>query len=144
MKDRSDDPSHHERTTTELHLATDLPERQHQRLCNSSMGSPWRIDPTTHRTMSELPRSYTSLLTCQNDNIGVSAIAQWDHHEGSIRRPIALWANATSRYWPARTTTSASLSASRRRCLAWTGLCRPSSPRDIPPRKHGIPRDCNA
>ena len=112
MKDRSDNPSHHERTllprsyislhhegsiwrpitpwanalTTELHLTP-----------------PWRIDLTTHHTMSErsyhgaisrstmkdrsddpshhertlLPRSYISL-----------------HHEGSIRRPIAPWVNA--------------------------------------------------
>ena len=70
---------------------------------NSSIGPPWGIDPTTHRTMSEhsyhgatshstmkdrsddpshhertlLPRSYVSL-----------------HHEGSIRRPITPWANA--------------------------------------------------
>ena len=108
MKDRPDDPSHHERTllprsyisirrpiapwanalTTELHLAP-----------------PWRIDPMTHFTMSErsyhgatsrstmkdrpddpshheqtlLPRSYISL-----------------HHEGSTRWPISPWANAVT------------------------------------------------
>ena len=48
MKDRSDDPLHHERTL--------------------------------------LPRSYISLPERE--------IAQWVHHEGSIRRPIAPWANA--------------------------------------------------
>ena len=85
MKDRSDDPSHHERTllpqsyisllamrntsmgpppegsirqpitpwanalTTELHLAP----------CNGS--TPWRIDPMTHRAMSE--RSYHGAIS---------------------------------------------------------------------------------
>ena len=74
---------------------------------NSWMVSHWRIDPTIHRTMCErsyhgatprsttmsdwsddpshheqtpLPRSYISL----------------PHHEGSIRRPIAPWANAVT------------------------------------------------
>ena len=49
MKDRSDDPSHHERTL--------------------------------------LPRSYISLLGTRNSSMGPP-------HEGSIRRPIAPWANA--------------------------------------------------
>ena len=89
MKDRSDDPSHHERRnalTTELHL-----------------DPPWRIDPMTHRTMSE--RSYhgaTSLSTMKDRSddpshhertlLPRSYISL--HHEGSIRRPIAPWANA--------------------------------------------------
>ena len=68
MKDRSDDPSYHERTL--------LP-----RSYISLLGSPWRIDPTTHRTMSE--RSYHGATS-----------RSWVHHEGSIRRPIAPWANA--------------------------------------------------
>ena len=62
MKDRSDDPSHHERTL--------LPQ--------SHISLPWRIDPTTHRTMSE--RSYHGATSRS--------------HEGSIRRPIAPRANA--------------------------------------------------
>ena len=86
MKDRSDDPSHHERTlwprsyislhegsirrpiapwanalATELHLA------------------PWRIDPTTHSTMSE-----------RSDH-GATSRSMKDRR---IRRPIAPWANA--------------------------------------------------
>ena len=65
MKGRSDDPSHHERTF--------LPGSY------ISMGPPWRVDPTTHRTMNE--RSYHG------------ATSQWVHHEGSIRRPIAPWTN---------------------------------------------------
>ena len=46
MKDRSDDPSHHERPL--------LPRRYIS--LHSSMSRPWRIDPTTHRTTSD--RSY--------------------------------------------------------------------------------------
>ena len=85
--------------------------------------TPWRIDLTTHRTMSKrtyhratshslerevaqwvhpkkdrsddpshrertlLPRSYISLLGTRNSSMGPP-------HEGSIRRPIAPWANA--------------------------------------------------
>ena len=66
MKDRSDDPSHHERTL--------LPRSY------ISLPTPWRIDPTTHRTMSE--RSYRG------------ATSRSPPHEGSIWRPIAPWANA--------------------------------------------------
>ena len=71
----------------------------------SSMGPPWRIDPTTHRTMSE--RSYHGitewmryLWVCDDGLVagghlsdGEQDIAQWVDHEGSIRRPIAPWAN---------------------------------------------------
>ena len=110
MKDRSDDPSHHERMllpqsyislhhegsirrpiapwtnalTTELHLA------------------PWRIDPTTHRTMNEC--SYhraTSRSTMKDRSNDPSHHERMllpqsyiSLHEGSIRRPIAPWANA--------------------------------------------------
>ena len=42
--------------TTELHLATLAGTR------NSSVGPPWRIDLTTHRTMSE--RSYHGATSC--------------------------------------------------------------------------------
>ena len=66
MKDRSDDPSHHERPL--------LPQSY------ISLPTPWRIDPTTHRTMSEC--SYHG------------ATSRSPTHEGSIRRPIAPWANA--------------------------------------------------
>ena len=66
--------------TTELHLAPLDGTR------NSSMGPPWRIDPTTHRTMSE--RSYHGATShSYNSSMGPP-------HEGSIRRPIAPWANA--------------------------------------------------
>ena len=54
---------------------------------NSSMGLPWRIDPTTHHTMSE--RSYHEATSHSLER----EIAQWVYHEGSIRRPIAPWAN---------------------------------------------------
>ena len=46
---------------------------------NSSMGSPWRIDPTTHHTMSK--RSTSELRPAPR-------------HEGSIRQPIAPWSIA--------------------------------------------------
>ena len=86
MKDRSDDPSHHEQTllpqSSWVHPMKDRSDdpshHEWTLLPQSSMGPPWRIDPTTHRTMSE--RSYHR--------------AQWVPHEGSIRRPIAPWANA--------------------------------------------------
>ena len=96
--------------TTELHLAP-----------------PWRIDPTTHRTMSE--RSYhgaTSRSTMKDRSTTHRTMSERSyhgatsrstmkdrsddpshhertllpqsyislHHEGSIRRPIAPWANA--------------------------------------------------
>ena len=72
--------------TTELHLTP-----------------PWRIDPTTHRTMSE--RSYhgaTSRSTMKDRSDDLSHHERTLlprsyislHHEGSIRRPIAPWANA--------------------------------------------------
>ena len=68
MKDRSDEPLHHERT---------LPPR------SDISVPPWRIDPTTHRTMSE--PSYHGATSRS-------------HHEGSIRRPIAPWATSHSWY----------------------------------------------
>ena len=43
---------------------------------------------------------------------------------------------------PAKMTRSASLRASRLCCLTWISLWRPSRPRDMPPRKHGIPKAC--
>ena len=52
MEDRSDDPPHHERTLLPQSYISLLLDGTR----NSSMGSPWRIDPMTHRTMSE--RSY--------------------------------------------------------------------------------------
>ena len=120
MKDQSDDPSHHERTllprsyislqvhhegsirrpiapwanalTTELHLAP---------------GPPWGIDTTTHRTMSEhsyhgaTSRSWSTMKDRSDDPshhernlLPRSYILLRVHHEGSIRRPIAPWANA--------------------------------------------------
>lgn len=41
---------------------------------------------------------------------------------------------------PARTTTSAFFRAALRFWRIWRGWLRPSSPRDIPPRKQGTPR----
>ena len=61
---------------------------------NSSMGPPWRIDPTTHRIMSE--RSYHGAISHSLER----EIAQWVHHEGSIRRPIAPWANTLTTELP--------------------------------------------
>ena len=81
MKDRSNDPSHHEQTLLPRSYISLLGTR------NSSMGSPWRIDPKTHHTMSE--HSYHGATSCSLER----EIAQWVHHEGSIRRPIAPWAN---------------------------------------------------
>ena len=74
MNDRSDDPSHHDRT---------LLPRSYISL-HSSMSRPWRIDPTTHRTTSD--RSYHGATS--------RTTAQWVDHEGSIRRPIAPRATA--------------------------------------------------
>ena len=99
--------------TTELHLA--LKE-------GSSMGPPWRIDPTTNHTMSK--RSYHRATSCSerrklngsttkdrsNDPSHLEWMllpqsyislwtkeAQWVHHEGSIQQPITPWANALTR-----------------------------------------------
>ena len=93
MKDRSDNPSHHGERYISLigqwvhhegsirqpiaPWTTTLTTEQHP--AHSSMGPPWRIDPTTHRTMSE----------CH-----ISLIAHWVHHEGSTRLTIAP-------HWPA-------------------------------------------
>ena len=82
MKDRSDDPSHHERMLLPRSYISLLGTR------NSSMSLPWRIDPMTHRTMSE--RSYHGATSRSLER----EIAQWVCHEGSIRWPIAPWANA--------------------------------------------------
>ena len=57
--------------TTELHLA---PYTSHGALAgtrNSSMGQPWRIDPTTHCTMSE--RSYHGATSRSHTNRGALA-----------------------------------------------------------------------
>ena len=79
--------------TTELHLA---PYTSHGALAgarNSSMGQPWRIDPTIHHTMSE--RSYHGATNRSLHQSWLEwEIAQWVHHEGLIWPPIAPWANA--------------------------------------------------
>ena len=52
--------------------------------------TPWRINPTTHHTMSE--RSYHRAQNksgCYNESCLYICV-----HEGSIRRPITPWANA--------------------------------------------------
>ena len=81
MKNRSDDPLHHEQKLLNgatsrskfgwiqvfLYASSHGPDNKYHGICytsrgalagtrNSSMGPPWIIDPTTHRTMSE--RSY--------------------------------------------------------------------------------------
>ena len=107
MKDRSDDPSHHERTFLPRSYISLLGTR------NSSMGPPWRIDPMTHRTMSEhsyhgarsrsLEREIAQWVHPMKDRFDDPSHHEWTllprsyislHHEGSIRRPIAPWANA--------------------------------------------------
>ena len=88
VKDRSDDPSHHEqmllpRSYISLHhegsIRWPIAPCANALTMELHLTPPWRIDPTTHRTMSEC--SYHG-ATCRY------------HHEGSIRRPIAPWANA--------------------------------------------------
>ena len=55
---------------------------------NSSVGPQWRINPMTHRTMSEgFYHRATSRSLRMNSSMGPL-------HEGSIRRLIAPWANA--------------------------------------------------
>ena len=70
MRDRSNDPSHHEQTL--------LPQSYILLPRNSSMGPPWGIDPMTHRTMSKC--SYHGATSRSQE------IFQWVHHEGSISR----------------------------------------------------------
>ena len=94
---------------------------------NSSMGPPWRIDPITHRTMSQhsyhratssgtVSASYRlnliteplweellANLSTHKYTVGkllvlVTQHTLWVHHEGSIRRPITPWANTTHKY----------------------------------------------
>ena len=88
MKDRSHDPSHHERKLLSrryilLLLYRPTPsyrqDTTNQSLCyidckalagtrNTSMGSPQEIDPMTQRTTSTLPLSYISLsVRCMAD-----------------------------------------------------------------------------
>ena len=66
MKDRSDDPSHHERTLLPWSYTSLLAGTR-----NSSMSPPWRIDPTTHHTMSE--RSYHGATSRSIPHVGDSS-----------------------------------------------------------------------
>lgn len=50
----------------------------------------------------------------------------------------------TESLWPAKITTSASFRASLLFCLMWMGLFLPSMPRDMPPRKQGMPSSSKA
>ena len=78
--------------TTQLHLAPYTSQGALAGTRNSSMGQPWRIDPTTHRTMSE--HSYHGATNRSLHQSWLEwEIAQWVHHEGSIQRLIAPWAN---------------------------------------------------
>ena len=74
---------------------------------NSSMGPPWMIDPTTHRTMSECSYHKAtsrsgSTMNDQSDDpshhewmlLPQSYISLRVHHEASIRRPIVPRVNA--------------------------------------------------
>ena len=121
MKDRSDDPSHHERTLLPRSYRVDaLPLSAWWQPGSgwssgwwsarySSMGRPWRIDLTTHRTMSECSyhgaTEWMRYLWVRDDGLvagghlsdGVWDIAQWVDHEGSIWRPITPWANALTK-----------------------------------------------
>ena len=65
--------------TTELHLA-----REQQEITQWVHPMKNRSDDPSHHERTLLPRSYISF----------QETAQWVHHEGSIRRPIAPWANA--------------------------------------------------
>ena len=88
-----------------MHHPTDRP-LLHQSLAgtsNSSMCPPWRIDPTTHRTMSKrfLPRNYISLLNSHSIEIGYlpawwvfgswpllnDAVEVWDRELGTYGTP---------------------------------------------------------
>ena len=42
---------------------------------NSLMGPPWRMDPTTHRTMSE--RSYHGVTSCSQSTILMTPVINW-------------------------------------------------------------------
>ena len=65
--------------TTELHLAPEIAQWVQPMMDRSD-------DPSYHERML-LPQSYISLLGMRNNSMGPP-------HEGSIRRPIAPWANA--------------------------------------------------
>ena len=81
---------------------------------NISMGPPWRIDPTTHRTMSE--RSYhgaTSCSTCDRDlpvdGRGWSFVcwrtrSSFSSAGRARHRPLVSWSSASS-YSTARSET---------------------------------------
>ena len=70
-KDRSDDRSHHEWTLLpQSYISLVLDGMR-----NSSMGPPWRIDPTTDRTMSERSYHRATSRSCWMER----EIAQWIH-----------------------------------------------------------------
>ena len=71
---------------------------------NNSTDPPWRIHLTIHlfRSTRKEGRKEMVYLTTHSTHFVTPVvehwleweIAQWVHHEGSIRRPIAPWANA--------------------------------------------------
>ena len=69
---------HHPRQNSPYHGHCYTSNGELSGMRNSSIGPPWRIDPTTHHTMSEC--SYHG--------------ATFRPTEGSIHQPIAPWANA--------------------------------------------------
>ena len=88
MKDRSDDPSHHERTI--------LPARE-EICCHRCMNYCFRLaarailKALSHRQDSIYYVFTFFFFLDQSWSTGwKEKIAQWVHHEGSIRRPIAL------------------------------------------------------
>ena len=62
MKDQSDDPSYHERTLLPQSYIS-LRSHSMEPLGSPGGSTPWRINPTTHHTMSK--RSYTNTLTTE-------------------------------------------------------------------------------
>ena len=106
MKDRSDDPSHHERTLlpTELHLApiiaqwvhsmkdrSDDPSHHERRLLPTELHlAPIKLNGSAMKDRSDDPSHHERSLLPMELHLA-PIIAQWVCHEGSIRRPIAPW-----------------------------------------------------
>ena len=95
MKDRSNDSSHHERTLLPRSYIP-LPTPVMAGMRNSSVGPPWRIDPTTHCTMSE--RCYHGATSRSHPHACVTLL--WREFSMSIiatvdRRAVGIWTRLT-------------------------------------------------
>ena len=103
MKDRSDDPSHHERTLLpRSYISLRHMVKDHS---NSKRGN---YLPPLHRLLFPITSKRSFICTTPTERITHTTafvtpvveywlereIAQWVHHEGSIRRHSASWANA--------------------------------------------------